>query len=69
MDHKSIEQRLHLGLAALKSGDLAFAEEFFQNFLSQNGDEIHSLHFLGVVLCEKGKLEAGIAFIEKSIYI
>ena len=60
-------QHLQAGMQALQSGSLESAENIFRNILSADSSEVHSLHFLGVIFCQKGNLEDGIALIEQSI--
>ena len=60
-------QQLQVGMQALQSGNLDTAENIFRNILSLDSSEVHSLHFLGVVFCQKGNLDDGIALIEQSI--
>ena len=56
-------QHLQAGMQALQSGSLESAENIFRNILSADSSEVHSLHFLGVIFCQKGNLEDGIALI------
>lgn len=60
-------QQLQLGMQALQVGNLDIAENIFLNILATNSSEVHSLHFLGVVFCQKGNLDEGIALIDQSI--
>ena len=59
--------QLQAGMQALQSGSLDAAENVFRNILSVDSSEVHALHFLGVVFCQKGNLDDGVALIEKSI--
>ena len=67
MNQEEIMQHLQAGMQALQSGSLESAENIFRNILSADSSEVHSLHFLGVIFCQKGNLEDGIALIEQSI--
>ena len=67
MAQGEISKALAHGIQALQDGDLEIAENIFQNILLEDPYEIHSLHFLGVLFCQKGNLNEGIALIEKSI--
>jgi len=60
-------QQLQAGMQALQAGSLDAAEHIFRNILSANSSEVHSLHFLGVIFCQRGKLDDGVALIERSI--
>lgn len=67
MNQEEVIQQLQAGMQALQSRDLDVAENVFRSILSVNSSEFHSLHFLGVVFCQKGNLDDGVALIEKSI--
>ena len=60
-------QHVQSGVQAFQAGNLDAAGNIFRNILSTNPSEIHSLHFLGLVFCQQGKLDVGVALIEKSI--
>ena len=62
-------EQLQLGIQALQAGNLDIAENIFKSILSENSSEVHSLHFLGVILCQKGNFQDGVTLIEKSIFL
>lgn len=69
MNQDEVMQRLHAGMQVLQAGNLDAAEQVFRTILALDALEIHSLHFLGVVLCQKGDMANGVSLIEKSISI
>ena len=68
MNREEAMQQLQAGMMALQAENLDTAENIFRNILIQDSSEIHSLHFLGVILCKKGNLDEGISLIEQSIH-
>ena len=67
MSHSHLHLMLQEGINLLRSGDLVQAESIFAGILKSNPNEIHSLHLLGVTLCEMGRIKEGISLIEHSI--
>ena len=67
MNQEEIMQQLQAGMQALHTGNLDIAENTFRSILSKDASEVHSLHFLGVIFCQKGNLDDGVALIEQSI--
>ena len=69
MNQEEVMKQLQRGMQELRAGSLDVAENIFRSILSQDALEIHSLHFLGVIFCQKGNLDDGVALIEKSIHL
>lgn len=69
MNQEEIMRQLKPGMQALQAGNFDVAENVFRGVLSNDSSEIHSLHFLGVILCQKGYFDDGVALIEKSIQL
>ena len=69
MNQEELMQKLQVGMQALQDQNLDAAENVFYSLLAVNPSEIHSLHFLGVVACQKGDIATGVDLIEKSISI
>ena len=67
MSHSHLHMTLQEGINLLRRGDLVQAESIFAGIIKSNPKEIHSLHLLGVTLCEMGRIKEGISFIEHSI--
>ncbi|WP_236069785.1 tetratricopeptide repeat protein [Prochlorococcus marinus] len=69
MNQEEVIRKLQAGMQALQGGNLDTAEEIFRSILIVDAKEMHSLHFLGVVLCKKGDIFNGALLIERSILI
>jgi len=54
-----LQKSLELGLAHQSAGRLAEAEALYRQILEQRPDSADALHFLGIVLAQRGELGAG----------
>ena len=61
------DNRLSEALVALGNSELDRAESILRDILRNIPSDVHALHFLGVILCQKGSFESGTRLIEQSI--
>lgn len=62
-----IKQLLNQGTQLLQRGLFSQAIQIFRVILQQEADNGDALHFLGLALCQTGKVQEGIPLIEKAI--
>jgi len=63
----TVLEALSLGLEHQRAGRLPEAEGVYRAVLTANPDNADALHLLGVIACQTGKAEAGVALVQQAI--
>lgn len=58
---------LEIAVKHHQSGDLRQAEQIYQQILDQNPNDFNALNLLGVLCCQQGQNEKGVAYINEAI--
>src|SRR5438874_9599674 len=67
MDSLSVQHAIQLALGHHQSGNLADAEVIYQRILFADSQHPQALHWLGLLLYQKGEIQSGIERMRRSI--